>query len=168
MYKTISAVVLISILGGYWAYSQSADQKEVPNIKPPSAQIRLEQLNPELLVSRYVLDVSVHSQADLEALLDRVEYLHKKNKLPRDGPAFTLVLHGPEIDFFAKKNYPKHKSIVDRVADLDTRGIIETKMCQTMMRFRSIRDSDVPPFIELVPYGPDEVDRLIKAGRVRM
>ncbi|NOZ09934.1 MAG: hypothetical protein GXP09_02635 [Gammaproteobacteria bacterium] len=168
MRKTFGVVALISVLVGYWAYSQSTDHERVPDIKPPSAQIRLEQPNPELLVSRYVLDVSVHSQADLEALLNQVEHLQLKNKLPDDGPIFALVLHGPEIDFFAKKNYPKHKSIVDRVADLDARGIIETKMCQTMMKFRSIQDSDVPSFVELVPYGPDEIDRLIKAGRIRM
>jgi hypothetical protein len=34
------------------------------------------------------------------------------------------------------------------------------------MRARGIREQDVPGFIELVPYGPDEEERLRRRGYV--
>ena len=71
-----------------------------------------------------------------------------------------MVLHGPEIDIFSIENYPKYKDIVDLAAKLDAYNVIEVKMCQTMMRMRGLKNNNVPGFIELVPYGPDEVEKL--------
>ena len=33
-------------------------------------------------------------------------------------------------------------------------------MCQTMMRMRGLKNENVPGFIEQVPFGPDEVEKL--------
>jgi intracellular sulfur oxidation DsrE/DsrF family protein len=137
---------------------------------PPSARVRLEQADPELAQSRYVVDVSVHTRAELETLLDRVERLSADRAPPPRGPNIALVLHGPEITFFTRSNYRAYRELVDRVAALDARGVIDTRMCQTMMRLNNISEADiVPGFIEFVPYGPDEIKRLVtEEGRIRM
>jgi len=137
---------------------------------PPSASVRLEQANPELPQSRYVVDVSVHTRGELEALLDRVERLSSGHAPPSQGPDIALVLHGPEIAFFTRSNYRDYRDLVDRVAALDARGILDTRMCQTKMRMSNISETDiVPGFIDFVPYGPGEIERLVtEEGRIRM
>ena len=129
---------------------------------PPQVRLRVQQDDPERLGGRYVFDISVHTRAGLEAVLERVEALRAAGALDGHAPAMALVLHGPEISFFTRKNYPRYRDLVDRVRALDAAGVIETKMCQTMMRAKSIRESDVPDFIEFVPYGPAEIDRLVR------
>ncbi|OGI52816.1 MAG: hypothetical protein A2809_02035 [Candidatus Muproteobacteria bacterium RIFCSPHIGHO2_01_FULL_61_200] len=78
----------------------------------------------------------------------------------------ALVLHGPEIEIFAKRNYSRFQRTVDQAARLDAEHIIEIKMCRTEMRNRGIKEEDVPAFIEFVPYGPDEEERLRREGYV--
>jgi intracellular sulfur oxidation DsrE/DsrF family protein len=152
------------------ASSPPAGDAAVATSTPPSARVRLEQADPELAQSRYVVDVSVHTRAELETLLDRVERLSADQAPPSQGPNIALVLHGPEITFFTRSNYRTYRELVDRVAALDARGVIDTRMCQTMMRLNNISEADiVPGFIEFVPYGPDEIDRLVgEEGRIRM
>jgi intracellular sulfur oxidation DsrE/DsrF family protein len=76
------------------------------------------------------------------------------------------VLHGPEIEIFAKRNYARFRETVDRAARLNDGRIIEIKMCRTEMKRLGIGEEDIPDFIELVPYGPDEELRLRRNGYV--
>ncbi|HLD14493.1 MAG TPA: hypothetical protein VJB18_07240 [Burkholderiales bacterium] len=114
----------------------------------------------------YLFRVSLHTPEELEGLLARAEQLAKTARPASRQTGIALVLHGPEVEIFAHKNYAKYHHIVDRAARLSTEGVIEVKMCQTEMRSRAIRDEDVPKFIEFVPYGPDEEDRLQQRGYV--
>ena len=82
--------------------------------------------------------------------------------------SIAMVLHGPEIDFFAIENYPKYRDIVDLAAKLDAYNVIEVKMCQSMMRKRGLKNNNIPGFIELVPYGPEEIKRLQEKGYVKL
>ncbi len=76
----------------------------------------------------------------------------------------VVVLHGREATAFVRKNYEQNKALVDRTALLDAHGVIEVKMCATWMRINGIEESDILPFIETVPYGPAEIERLREAG----
>jgi len=78
------------------------------------------------------------------------------------------VLHGPELAFFTKKNYKKYMSIVDRARRLDNGKVIDIKVCSTKMRDLKIKKSDMPDFVEVVPYGPDEVSRLMRQGFIKL
>lgn len=116
--------------------------------------------------ARYLFRVTLHTPMEIEGLLARAEQL-ARNTRPADRRAgIALVLHGPEVEIFARKNYAKYRHIVDRAARLDADGVIEIKMCQTEMRSRGIGNDDVPGFIEFVPYGPDEEERLQRRGYV--
>ena len=116
--------------------------------------------------ARHLFRVTLHTPMEIEGLLARAEQL-ARNMRPTDRRnGIALVLHGPEVEIFARKNYTKYRHIVDRAARLSAEKVIEIKMCQTEMRSRDIRDEDVPKFIEFVPYGPDEEERLQRRGYV--
>ncbi len=116
--------------------------------------------------ARYLFQVTLHTPAEIEKLLTRAEQLAATQRPSDKRTGIALVLHGPEVELFARRNYAKYRQLVDRAARLDADGIIEVKMCQTEMRSRGIREQDVPGFIELVPYGPDEEERLKRRGYV--
>jgi intracellular sulfur oxidation DsrE/DsrF family protein len=76
----------------------------------------------------------------------------------------VVVLHGNEAGAFIRSNYSANRSVVDTAALLDAYGVIDVKMCATWMRTHAITERDIPPFIETVPFGPAEVQRLRNAG----
>jgi intracellular sulfur oxidation DsrE/DsrF family protein len=44
--------------------------------------------------------------------------------------------------------------------------VVDVRICQTMIGMRGIEQTDIPSFIEQVPYGPGEVERLKQQGYV--
>ena len=120
----------------------------------------------EALPEKAVLDVSVHTIEGLKVLFDRAEQLAMTPRPGGEDASVILVLHGPEVDFFSIKNYDKYKDIVDQAARLDAFDVVVVKICQTTMGVRGIEQNDIPSFIELVPYGPGEVERLKQEGYV--
>ena len=76
------------------------------------------------------------------------------------------MLHGEEIAIFSRKNYGRYRALVDKAARLDASRVIDIKICETRMRHMGIRKEDLPPFIETVPYGPEEIRRLRRRGYV--
>jgi intracellular sulfur oxidation DsrE/DsrF family protein len=117
---------------------------------------------------KYVVDVVLHSYEEIDQLLNKAEE-HALRPRPADQhAAIAIVLHGPEIDLFSIRNYQKYQSLVDKAARLDAYNIIDVKMCQTTMRKRGLRNQDVPGFIELVPYAPEEIEQLQQQGFVKI
>ena len=149
---TYSLVALVMIAGSIATAAEKAPATPPNGSTAPGA--------------RHLFRITLHTPAEIEGLLARAEQL-ARNIHPVDPRAgIALVLHGPEVELFARKNYAKYRHIVDRAARLDAEGVIEVKMCRTEMRSRAIRDEDVPKFIEFVPYGPDEEERLQRRGYV--
>lgn len=116
----------------------------------------------------FVADISLHTEAELETLLDRVEQLLDRPRKSGEAPLVSLVLHGPEVEFFALKNYPQYRGVVDHAAKLAALGAVDVSICQTQMRTRGIGEDEVPGFLRQVPYGPQEVQRLLDSGYVYM
>lgn len=79
----------------------------------------------------------------------------------------AIVLHGPDITFFAADNYAQYRELVDLAATLDAQGYVDLKACTVSVSRRGLEAAQFPPFIEFVPYGPDEIDRLKAQGYVR-
>lgn len=115
---------------------------------------------------RAVLDISVHTVEELEVLFDRAGKLADKLGSDKQEASIILVLHGPEVSFFSSKNYDKYKDIVDQAARLDALDIVDVKICQTMMKVQGVERDDIPSFIEQVPLGSAEIDRLVREGYV--
>ncbi len=115
-----------------------------------------------------VADISVHTEEELEILFTRVEQLLDRPRSGNEPPLISLVLHGPEVEFFAVKNYAKYKRIVDQAAKLAALGAVDISICQTQMRNFGIASDQIPSFLHQVPYGPGEVEGLLKRGYVFM
>jgi len=109
---------------------------------------------------RFMVDLSLHNASEIEAFLRHAEKLSSRLEGNSGYPGIALVLHGPEVEYFARKNYDKYKNIVDLAARLDAGNVIDVKVCQTMMKFLHVEKDEMPEFIEQVPYGPNEMKRL--------
>ncbi len=107
----------------------------------------------------YVFSVTVSSARQLDVVLDRAEGLRELFD-PEQHGRIAIVLHGNELQLFQKGNYSSNQSVVERARILDQDNIIDIKACQTMMRVLEIEQSELPGFIEQVPYAPAEIERL--------
>ena len=115
---------------------------------------------------RYAYDIVLHTPEQILEVLQHAEQLSAAPRPGNEQASIAMVLHGPEIDIFSIDNYPKYRNIVDLAAKLDAYNVIEVKMCQTMMRKRGLKNENVPGFIELVPYAPEELEKLRHSGYV--
>jgi len=107
----------------------------------------------------YVFSVTVSTPQQLDVVLDRAEDLRALFD-PDQHSRIAIVLHGDELQLFQKRNYLVNQSVVDRARLLDEDNIIDIKACQTMMRILDIEQSELPSFIEQVPFAPAEIERL--------
>ncbi|RRQ21676.1 DsrE family protein [Thiohalobacter thiocyanaticus] len=124
---------------------------------------------PDTLERHQVYDINLHEPQELRQLLQRLNELAGTPHPAARRPRIALVLHGPEIEFFAIGNYAEYRDMVDLAARLDAFGVIEVKACQTRMESLGLGNDDLPGFIEIVPFGPAEVERLEQEeGYVRM
>ncbi|MDH5632874.1 MAG: hypothetical protein OEZ10_07750 [Gammaproteobacteria bacterium] len=115
---------------------------------------------------RYIFNVTLHNEKEIRDLLSRARQLKETMRNNKEQTGIALVLHGPEIRFFSRKNYSRYKKIVDDAALLDADRVIDIKICKTQMELMDISDEDIPGFIDIVPYGPTEEDRLKRKGYI--
>lgn len=156
----VIATVLIAGLAAAWlAASLQPRAPAAPPSSPATGLLATED-------GRYLFSVTLHTPEEIAGLLTRAEELAKTRRLDSRHPGIALVLHGPEIEIFAKRNYARFRETADRAARLDAGRIIEIKMCRTKMKRLGIGEKDIPAFIELVTYGPDEEMRLRRNGYV--
>jgi len=117
---------------------------------------------------KQVADINVHTVDELEILFARIEQLLQRPHVDGEPPLISLILHGPEVEFFALENYDRYKTLVDHAARLSALGGVDISICQTQMRSRGIESGQVPGFLKQVPFGPGEVKRLVDEGYVYM
>ncbi len=113
-------------------------------------------------LARSYLEVSPDNEADLDSLLTAIEETIFDNASAQ--PPVVVILHGEEALSFTRGKYSEKKSLVDRAAMLDAYDLIDVRMCQTWMNENDVARSDIPPFIETVPYAPEEIRRLREKG----
>ncbi len=118
--------------------------------------------------TQYLFDISNHSPDEMEALLYRAEEIRETHAEGYEDLEIVLVLHGPDINIFRQENYSKHKPLVDLAAKLDAFDIIDMKICETTMSSMGVDRSEVPAFIESVPFAPAEIRRLGEEGYINL
>lgn len=112
---------------------------------------------------KYLADIKLHTESEISALLDKAEDYYNQHGKAVDTP-IQLVLHGSEVHFFRKKNYEQYKSIVDKAAKLDAFNVVDVKICETWMRYNDTNQQELPAFVDTVPLGPKEQQRLMQQG----
>jgi intracellular sulfur oxidation DsrE/DsrF family protein len=164
-------LILVLVTAVFWL-AVTLLLKEQRQLAQPDAVLQpdLEPIVPHSVEKQpnLVADISVQTQEELEVLLARVEQLLDRPLSGDETPLVSLVLHGPEVEFFAIKNYDKYKAIVDHAAKLAALGAVDISICQTQMRSLGIATDEVPSFLRQVPFGPGEVESLIEKGFVYM
>ena len=160
----VLAAGLLLLLAYY--YFQPVELQETGAVVDDTAALSESFAGQDDALLRAVLDISVHTLEGLKVLLDRAEELAMRPQAQGGEASVVLVLHGPEVEFFSIRNYEKYKDIVDQAARLDAFDVVDVKICQTMLDIQGIERDDIPSFIEQVPLGPDEVDRLVRQGYV--
>ena len=159
------AVAAGLLLAAAWFLRQPDPGQPVDAVPPGAA------LQPQLapapdvpLPARAVLDITVHTIEELRVVFDRAGQLAMAPRPGEEADSVVLVLHGPEVEFFAISNYEKYRDIVDKAARLDAFEVVDVRICETMMSEYGLGPDDIPSFIEPVPFGPGEVERLQREG----
>ena len=159
-------LLLLVIAASLLLYLDQQESEPVTDIAESGSAPSKDVLPEAGVPNKAVLDITVHTIDELKVLFDRAEQLALAPQPPGGEASVVLVLHGPEVEFFSISNYDRYKDIVDQAARLDAFDVVDVKICQTMMEIRGIPRDDIPAFIEQVPLGTVEVERLVREGYV--
>lgn len=147
----------------------NADNKQVePRQQMPESLVDKDSNSPPLPIKKgkFMFSVTLHKREEIDSLLTRAESLSKTMRTKGNKSAIALILHGPEIKLFTRKNYKKNRDIVEKAERLDEENVIQVKVCKTKMKELGIKDEDLPSFMEIIPYAPDEEKKLLDQGYV--
>ncbi len=109
-------------------------------------------------------NIGLHTLSELQELLLQAENIANGGTEYNTNEPIAVVLHGEEIKAFLRSNYRTNKSLVDLAARLDAFNVIDVKVCKRWMGANGIMVNDLPPFVEPVPFGAAERNRLEAAG----
>ena len=150
--KWVSLTVLLLALVAPSAWAEAGE--------PPSITYAV----PQASSGGYLAKISLHTPAEVEQMLRRAEvYIENIDQYP-DFEPIRVILHGPELRIFDRRNYKEYKEIVGLAARLEAFNVIDVQVCEVQMMQEGIQMSDLPAFVESVPYGPAEEDRLLRRG----
>lgn len=169
-------MILLLIVTSSYLYlkdQQSPHQAVSTEIEEPlsieqSSDYQQNDVNHKVRDTHYLFDLVDHEPEQIKQLLKRAESLSKTDNPTNQQSRIAMVIHGPDIEFFDKKNYEDNKELIDLAARLDASDIIDFKVCQVTADARGIKASSFPSFMEIVPFAPDEIDRLENEGYVEL
>lgn len=109
---------------------------------------------------KVVYDVAAPNEAAFTNVLDRASYLSKMYQADPFESSIVLVLHGDEIEFFARKHFDRYEALVRRAQSLTVGTTIEFRMCQIAARGHGYEPEDIHGFVQMVPMADAEIVRL--------
>lgn len=164
--KFFSVLVLAAIVASMPAGAENKTGKAQPDMPKDLVKKGDKTLPLPIKKGKFMFSVTLHKREEIDSLLTRADSLSKTMRSKGNKSVIALILHGPEIKLFTSKNYKNNKDIVDKAARLDGDKVIEVKVCKTKMKELGIKDGDLPSFVEIIPYAPDEEEKLLKQGYV--
>ena len=115
MRRKLLVIITVLIAGMAAAWLAASLQPRAPATPPPPSPVA--GLTTE--DGRYLFSVTLHTPEEIAGLLTRAEELAKTRRPDSRHTGIALVLHGPEIEIFAKENYSRFQKTVDQAARLD-------------------------------------------------
>ena len=112
----------------------------------------------------YIAQLQAHTAAELGQILNRLDLLLNSEQAYPSSQPLALVLHGDEVRAFLRSNYQSNRDLVDLAARLDAFNAVDIQVCETWLRNAQIQRSELPAFVETVPYGPDQEKALLEQG----
>ena len=127
-------------------------------VTPPfgTAKVIDTEYNPQ----KVVYDVHVKTVEELESVLDRASYLSTITGADPFDQSIVLVLHGPELHFFAIENYKKNKALMHRAQSLVESEVLSIRMCKIAAKSQGYSAEHIHGFVDMVPMGDAEIIRL--------
>lgn len=118
-------------------------------------------------VTGYLARINLDKADQVYEALQRAEaYFQKKQQsnanLSPAVPPIAFVIYGPDVGIFFKQNYTDFKPIVDLAARLSALEVIDIKVCQVSYEREGLDKSTLFPFVTTVPFGPEEISRLLE------
>jgi intracellular sulfur oxidation DsrE/DsrF family protein len=163
----VLAVVLTVGAGALIVWQRPSEDKAAAPRQAMAATVTTPS-NADNAAQKFLFDLVGHSEQELLSLMNRAKQMAESAQDNRDTLEIALVLHGPDIDFFAAPNYTRYQQLVDLAAQLDAYDVIDFKACSVALEKRGFDRPDIPAFIELVPFGPDEIERLRESGYITL
>ena len=168
----LAFLVVLILIRAFEGDVEGNDSSYVTNrvsaVAPVPVVEEVKQAEPEIENKSYLFDVSMHSIAELEALLARAEEVSQTHPKDFEDLEIVMIIHGPDIDWFTHQNYEYNRKLVDLAARLDAYDVIDMKVCEKTMQKRGVSANDLPEFIESVPYAPVEIDKLLNEGYISL
>ena len=168
-----AALVLASgvVLAGCGADTQPGAPATAPAVTVPALPAEARPVaNTQMVLgnTHYLFVVRDHTEAELEELLNRVDDIARESLDRFDNLRIALVIHGPSVRQFTQQSYAANRELIDLAAKLDAFEVIDVKICETSLSSEGVSKSDIPSFIDPVPFAPDEIARLGAEGFVSL
>jgi len=112
----------------------------------------------------YIAQIQAHTPNEVSDILHRLEVLLQDGQSFPSNTPLVLVLHGDEAGVFLRRNYLRNKALVDLAARLDAFDAVHIQICETWMRRASVSKTELPAFVDTIPYGPSQEKALLDQG----
>lgn len=109
---------------------------------------------------KVVYDTAARDEAHFEGVLDRVSFLNLQYGADPFDASIIVVLHGAELDYFARGNYARYANLMQRAHSLTQSGPIEFRICEAAARGRGYAPDDFHGFVQVIPMADAEIIRL--------
>lgn len=161
LYVCVSSLLFVNTASAQDASIQSALQTQTVAVISATESVIDEKAAES---QKLQANIALHTLAELKQLLEQAEKIANGEGQYNTDEPISVVLHGEEIKAFIRSNYRSNKALVDLAARLDAFNVIDVKVCKRWMGANGIMADQLPPFVEPVPFGAGERDRLEKAG----
>jgi intracellular sulfur oxidation DsrE/DsrF family protein len=112
--------------------------------------------------SGLIARVDLQKAGDQIEALRRAEAYYLQEGMRLDHAPLAFVIYGPPVAMFFKRNYSANQQVVDLAAKLTALNVIDVKVCEFSYLKEGLDPSELLPFVTTVPFGPDEVTRLVE------
>jgi len=105
-------------------------------------------------------DLTAGDEASVRNILDRASYLSKLYNADPFDSSIVIIIHGDAIKFFATRNYPRYRRLMQRAHALSIGTTIHFRMCKAAAARQGLHPKDIHGFVTMVPMADAEITRL--------
>ncbi len=110
--------------------------------------------------NKVVYDVKTRSLDEFSSVLDRISYLNTRLGNDPLSTSIVVVLHGDEIEYFARDKELDYDGLMERTLSLTSGETIEFRVCRVSARRRGYQSADLQSFVRVVPMADAEIVQL--------
>lgn len=109
---------------------------------------------------KVVYDVKTRSLDEFSNVLDRISTLNSRFGNDPLSTSIVVVLHGDEIEYFARNNELDYEGLVERTLSLTAGETIEFRVCRVSAKRRGYQSADLQSYVHVVPMADAEIVQL--------